>query len=88
MNQHTKQRIGNSIRNLKSLVYNLAYFAKRSQEENDLAMLRNLVLSLPREVKERYADVHAGGQALERPLPMGPRAWREGVGGAAISRFS
>ena len=47
-----------------SLVYNLAYFAKRSPEENDLALLRNLVLSLPSEVKERYADECAYVESL------------------------
>ena len=56
MEYKTQQRICDTIKNLKSFVYNLMYFAKRSQEENDATMLRNLVLSLPREVKELYAD--------------------------------
>ena len=55
MEYKTQQRISDTIQNLKSFVYNLMYFAKRSQEENDAAMLRNLVLSLPREIKEKYA---------------------------------
>ena len=54
MNYQTKQRISGTIRNLKTFVYNLMYFATRSQEEDDCTMLRNLVLSLPREVKEKY----------------------------------
>ena len=60
----TKQRITDAALNLKSFVYNLMYFAKRSQEENDAVMLRNLVLSLPREVKEKYADECAYVESL------------------------
>lgn len=56
MHYVTRQRISDAFKYLSSFVYNLMYFARRSPEENDSAMLRNLVLSLPREVKEKYAD--------------------------------
>ena len=56
MHHQTRQRLRDLTAHFASLVYNLAYFAKRSPEENDLALLRNLVLSLPREVKAKYAD--------------------------------
>ena len=56
MHHQTKQRIRDAIVNFKTFVYNLMYFAGRSQEDNDAAMLRNLVLSLPGEVKKKYAD--------------------------------
>ena len=64
MNHQTKQRIRDVLGNLKTFVYNLMYFAKRSQEDNDAAMLRNLVLSLPSEVKEKYADECAYVESL------------------------
>ena len=64
MNHQTKQRIRDTLGNLKTFVYNLMYFAKRSQEENDAAMLRNLVLSLPSEVKKKYADECAYVESL------------------------
>ena len=64
MEYKAQQRLCDTIKNLKSFVYNLMYFAKRSQEENDAAMLRNLVLSLPREVKERYSDECAYVESL------------------------
>ena len=56
MHYQTTQRIYDVIRNLKTFVYNLMYFAKRSQEDNDFAMLRNSILSLPGEVREKYHD--------------------------------
>lgn len=56
MHYQTKQRFVGAIRNLNSFIYNLFYFANRSQEDNDFAALRNLVLSLPNEVKMQYAE--------------------------------
>lgn len=56
MHGETRRLIWDTIWNLKDFVYNLLYFARRSQADNDLAMLRNLVLSLPKEVKEQYAE--------------------------------
>lgn len=64
MHHQTKQRIRDAIVNFKTFVYNLMYFARRSQEDNDAAMLRNLVLSLPGEVKEKYADECAYVESL------------------------
>lgn len=54
MHYQTTQRIYDMVKNLKTFVYNLMYFAKRSQEDNDFAILRNLILSLPGEVREKY----------------------------------
>ena len=54
MHYLTAQKIYDTIRNLKTVVYNLMYFAKRSQEDNDIATLRNSILSLPGEIREKY----------------------------------
>ena len=56
MHIQTKQLLKEAFFSLGTLVYNLLYFAKRSQDDNDLASLRNLVLSLPREVKDKYIE--------------------------------
>lgn len=39
---------------LKDFLYNLSYFAMRSPRDNDFALLRNLVLSLHGESREKY----------------------------------
>lgn len=64
MHRQTRQIICDTIWNLKTFVYNLMYFANRSQVENDRAMLRNLILSLPREVKDQYVDECAYVESL------------------------
>ena len=56
MHYHTRKTLLDALGNMGAFVYNLLYFAKRSQTDNDLATLRNFVLSLPREVKEKYAE--------------------------------
>ena len=48
--------IKEALGNLSGFVFNLLYFAKRSQMDNDIATLRNLVLSMPREEKVKYAE--------------------------------
>ena len=54
MHYQTRNMLKESVQHLSSLLYNLLYFAKRSPVENDLANLRNLVLSLPSSEKEKY----------------------------------
>ena len=49
-------RIKVAIKKLAAFIYNLLYFANRSQEENDIALLRNLVLSLPEGIKSKYSE--------------------------------
>ena len=56
MHYQTKIQIKDAICNIGRFLYHLLYFADHSPRHNDYAMLRNLVLSLPREVKERYAE--------------------------------
>ena len=56
MHYHTKKMLLDVLGNMGSFIYNLLYFAKRSQTDNDFAALRNLVLSLPCEVKEQFAE--------------------------------
>ena len=64
MHYQTKNMVKDAFHNLGTLIYNLLYFAKRSQSENDLASLRNLVLSLPKEVKEAYKEECAYLEAM------------------------
>ena len=64
MHYHTKKMLFDALSNMGSFVYNLLYFAKRSQTDNDFAALRNLVLSLPREVKEQFAEECAYVEAM------------------------
>lgn len=52
----TKSLVKNAISNLSSFVYNLLYFSCRSQWDNDWAVLRNLVLSMPSDERAKYAD--------------------------------
>lgn len=56
MHIETRRMICDAVVHLKDFIYNLLYFAKRSQADNDLAALRNFVLSLPKEMKEQYAE--------------------------------
>jgi len=50
----TRRMIRNAFVHFKDLAYNLMYFTDRSPAEEGLSLLRNLVLSLPDGVRERY----------------------------------
>ena len=55
MHYQTKMMFKDAFLNMKSFIFNLLYFARHSQRETDLSALRNLVLSLPAEVRVHYA---------------------------------
>ena len=60
MHYQNKMMLRELLVNLRSYVRNFftnqRYLVKRSLYENDFALLRNLILSLPSEIKERYAN--------------------------------
>lgn len=55
MHYQTKMMLRDVLSNFRSFIYNLLYFSKNSPEESDWATVRNLVLSLPAEIKAQYA---------------------------------
>lgn len=55
MHHATKQKILNMFRLWKDLVYNMSYFADHSPTCSELSCLRNSVLSLPTEVRAKFA---------------------------------
>ncbi len=92
MHYQTKMMIKEALGNLSGFIYNLLYFASRSQHDNDIAMLRNLVLSMPREVKEKYAEECAYlekmnlGDLNSMMFPYEAVEGREGVGPLVVNR--
>lgn len=56
MHYRTKTHINDAMSKWQTLVYNLHYFRNRSQYENDVALLRNSVLSLPHEIRAMFTD--------------------------------
>lgn len=86
MHYQTRQLFKGAMNNLRSFIYNLLYFAARSQEDNDRAMVRNLALSLPKEVKDKYADECAYLEKMsldDLNLIMFPYPWDESKHGGA-----
>ena len=55
MHYQTKLMLKDAFLNWSSFIFNLLHFVRHSQQEMDLSMLRNLVLSLPVELRARYA---------------------------------
>ena len=55
MHHETKQKIWNMFRLCKDFVYNLSYFTDHSPTSDELSYLRNSVLSLPTEVRAKFA---------------------------------
>lgn len=51
----TRIKLKNAVSNLKMFIYNLLCLAERPPHENDYALTRNLILSMPREEKDKYA---------------------------------
>ena len=56
MHYTTKTLMHEALANIKTLIYNLCYFKDNSPYDGDRAALRNLVLSLPQDMKCKYAD--------------------------------
>lgn len=56
MHLRTKAILSDAMKNWRSLIFNLVYFRNRSQYDNDLASLRNSILSLPSEIRKMFSD--------------------------------
>lgn len=55
MHHTTRLMILNTLRRFKDFIYNLSYFADHSPTSGELSYLRNLVLSLPPDVRVKFA---------------------------------
>ncbi len=92
MHYQTKMMIKEALGNLSGFVFNLLYFAKRSQMDNDIATLRNLVLSMPREEKAKYVEACAYIEKMDLSdlnsmmFPYEAVEGRKGVGSLVLAK--